>query len=51
VPGFGSGVTLPMAMPALNFVATPAAVVGVSLLRTEQPKKAMLIGWGGDQSV
>jgi len=28
VPGFGIGVNLPMTMPALNFVAMPAAVVG-----------------------
>ncbi|MCZ6687462.1 MAG: hypothetical protein O7C69_07150 [Gammaproteobacteria bacterium] len=27
VPGFGIGVNLPMTMPALNFVAMPAAVI------------------------
>ena len=46
--GFGSGVTMLTTIPILNFVAMPAAVIGGTLLWSEQLKKETLAERGGD---
>lgn len=48
--GFGSGVSLLTAIPVLNFVAMPAAVIGGTLLWSEQLKKEIRVERGGDES-
>jgi len=48
--GFGSGVTVLTMIPVLNFVAMPAAVIGGTLLWSEQLKMEILAGRGDDES-
>ncbi|MCZ6499785.1 MAG: sulfate transporter CysZ [Gammaproteobacteria bacterium] len=48
--GFGSGVTVLTTIPVLNFVAMPAAVIGGTLLWSEQLKMEILAGGGDDES-
>ncbi|MCH7508678.1 MAG: hypothetical protein IIA76_01635 [Proteobacteria bacterium] len=48
--GLGSGVSLPTAVPSLNFVAMPAAVIGGTLLWAERLKNGAPVEHGGDES-
>ena len=47
--GFGSGITLLTTIPVLNFVAMPAAVIGGTLLWSEQLKKGVLADGADDE--